>query len=117
MTSYSGILRNFLMALAVCFCFGSIAVAQTVTMTRVTTTGRIGRVMRLAIHQAEHQSAVEHRAQRVHNFLIPLPRVRPVHRAQDAIAAALHREMHIPAELRQPAVRGDEIVLEAARMR
>ena len=33
MTRYSGILRNFLVALAVCFCFGSIAVAQTVTGT------------------------------------------------------------------------------------
>ena len=33
MTLYSVMLRNFLAALAVCFCFGSIAVAQTVTGT------------------------------------------------------------------------------------
>ena len=33
MTRYLGILRNFLVALAVCFCFGSIAVGQTVTGT------------------------------------------------------------------------------------
>ena len=33
MTHHSGMLRNFLVALAVCFCFGSIAVAQTVTGT------------------------------------------------------------------------------------
>lgn len=33
MTRYSGMLRNFLVALAVCLCFGSIAVAQTVTGT------------------------------------------------------------------------------------
>ena len=58
-----------------------------------------------------------HRPQRVHDLPVTFARVRPVHRAENPVAAALHRQVHVAAEFRQPTIGGDEVVFEAARVR
>jgi hypothetical protein len=54
-------------------------------------------------------------ARSVDDLQVTLARVGPVHRAQDAVAARLQRQVDVFAELRQPAVGLDQVLLEAAR--
>ena len=56
-------------------------------------------------------------AQIVDDLLVALAGVGPVHRAQDAVAARLQRQVHVFTQFRQPAVGLDQIPLESQRMR
>ena len=63
------------------------------------------------IHGGPHAPEV------VDDLPVALARVGPVHRAEDAVAAGLQRQVDVFAEFLEPAVGGDEVVLEPARMR
>ena len=58
-----------------------------------------------------------HRSQRLDDFAVAIAGVGPVHRAENAIAAGLHRQVHVAAKFFEPAIGGHEIVPEAARVR